>query len=371
MDTTAYYALITPAFLLLVGLEALVAHWRGRPVLTFAVSFGNLSAGLGALFVGLFIGPALYFLYEWAWQTFALFQWPPNSVWTWAAGLLLADLAHYGQHRVDHKVAPLWAMHAVHHQGTEVNLTLSMRHTWGSDFYSFPFYAALPLLGIPPTVFFVSTVIMSVHAMATHSSELRFPSFGFLVTPQSHRLHHAKNACYIDRNYGGMFSIWDKIFGTHVIERADTPPVFGIERGYSTHDGALCQWHQLRDFWRPWRHLAGSHARIKALVTPPGPALQASEPWAQPPPSAAIALSTKVYASAQFTLATVMAMYVLNWRDQHGWVLKITTAVFVLCTLLCLGGLLDQRPRAWRKEGWRVMLAPPALAAAIWWNLAV
>lgn len=368
MDTTAYYALITPAYLALVGLEALVARWRGRPVLSFAVGFGNLSAGLGALFVGLFIGPALYALYVWAWKTFALIQWPDNSLWVWVVGLLLADLAHYAQHRVDHHVAPLWALHGVHHQGTEVNLTLSMRHTWGSDFYSFPFYAALPLLGVPPTVFFVSTVIMSVHAMATHSSELRFPSFGVLVTPQSHRLHHAKNACYIDRNYGGLFCIWDKLFGTHVVERADEPPVFGIDRGYSTHDGALCQWHQLRDFWRPWRHLRGWHARLTALVAPPGPLLPA-EPWPTPPASNMIPWRTKLYAAAQFTAATVMAMYVLNWRDQQGWVIKITTTVFVLATLLCLGGLLDRRPRAWRMEAWRVLIAPPALAAALWWNL--
>ncbi len=368
METTAYYALLTPAYLLLVGLEAFVARRRGRPVLSFANSIGNLGAGLGALFVGLFIGPVLYALYDWAWRSFALFQWPRQSAWPWVAGLFLTDLAHYWQHRVDHRYAPLWAMHGVHHQGVEVNLTLSMRHTWGSDFYSFPFYAALPLLGVPPDVFFLATVLISLHAMVTHSSELRFPSLGILVTPQSHRLHHARNVCYIDRNYGGMFCVWDKLFGTHVRERADEPPVYGIDRGYGTHDGALCQWHQWIDFWGPWRQLRGARARWRALLSPPGTveALAGRAAWPSPPDSKVLPRGIKVYVALQFTLVTAVAMYVLNWRDQQGLLLKAATALFVLASLLALGGLLDRRRHAWRWEALRLSCGPIAWVGA-WW----
>jgi alkylglycerol monooxygenase len=362
MDTTAYYAFIAPTFFLLVGLEALVAHWRGRPVLSYAQSFGNLSAGLGALFVGLFVGPFLYGLYDWAWRTFALFEWHQSSVWPWVAGLLMADLAHYWQHRLDHQFAPLWAWHGVHHQGTEFNLTLSMRHTWGSDFYSFPFYALLPLLGVPPKVFFLSTVIMSVHAMFTHSSELRLPSFGVLVTPQSHKLHHAKNLCYLDKNYGGLFCIWDKIWGTHATELQHEPPLYGIDKGYSTHDGALCQWHQLRDFWSGWSQLEGMHQKWKALFSPPTSALA---PWPSPRPNTAIGAATKWYTAVQFVITTTLAMYVLNWRDQHSMALKITTTIFVVASLLSLGGLLDQRKHAWRFEWLRLLLGPVAVVWAL------
>lgn len=364
MDTTAYYALLVPAFLLLIGLEAVVAKWRGRPVLSFANSIGNLSAGIGALYVGLFVGPVLVALYVWSYQHIAVIHWQEGSLWPWVLGLLLADFAHYVQHWVDHRVAPLWGFHGVHHQGTEVNLTLSMRHTWGSDFYSFPFYFALPLCGVPPTVFFICTTIMSVHAMATHSSELRFPSFGILVTPQSHALHHAKNRCYIDTNYGGLFCIWDKLFGTHAYERPDEPPVYGIPRGYGTHSGVLCHWQQMADFVTSWRQWRGWRARLRALILPPEvmPPNYRLPPLPTVPASRDLALATRLYVLAQFAATGTFAVAILLNRAQIGMGDRILSAAFVLAALFCLGALLDAKPRARQWEAWRLALCLPLLA---------
>lgn len=356
-ETTAFYALFAPIFLLLVGLEAAVAKWRGRPVLSFANSCGNLSAGLGALFVGMFVGPFVVWLYSWAYERFALIHWAEHSLWCWLVALLLADMTHYWQHRFDHKFAPLWAMHGVHHQGTEVNLTISMRHTWGSDFYSFPYYFALPLLGIPPFEFFACLAIMSVHAMITHSSELRFPSLGIFVTPQSHRLHHARDAAYIDSNYGGMFCIWDKIFGTHVHENPANPPVYGVERGYGTHDGALCQWHQMRDFIQAWLPIKGFLNRLRALgLSPRALADKAAlEPWPVPPANSNIPGLSKLYVALQLSIVVAVSIYVLDYRDQFSWTFKIGMTAFMLASLLALGGILDQRLHARRFEILRIV----------------
>lgn len=359
METTAYYPWLAPAFVLLLFIEAGLARWHGRPMLSFADSLGNFSAGVGAVFVGLLYGPFLFALYDWAFQTFALIHWDLHSPWPWVLGLLMADLAHYCHHRMDHHVAPFWAFHGVHHQAEELNFTVAMRHTWGSDFYSFPFYAALPLMGIPTSVFFLMTTLMSLHALATHSAEIKFPSFGILVTPQSHSLHHAKNPCYIDKNYGAMFCIWDKLFGTHVRLDPTQPPVYGTTRGYETHDGVWAQWVQMRDFLRVMtlsREKLGS--RWRALCSAPGwlPEGAALLPVERPRPSAQIPLATKFYVGLQFGAMLWPAMLTLIFRDEQPLSIKIGMTLWVLLTMFCLGGLLDGRRHAVRYEVLRVVI---------------
>src|SRR5437763_2302537 len=120
METTAYYAFGVPIYFLIVLVESLVARRRGHPVPSFADSFGNIGAGLGAIAVGLFLGPWLLFLYDRALETFALVRWERGSWVAWVLALLLADMGHYWHHRMDHRVAACWAVHGVHHQPVEM-----------------------------------------------------------------------------------------------------------------------------------------------------------------------------------------------------------------------------------------------------------
>jgi sterol desaturase/sphingolipid hydroxylase (fatty acid hydroxylase superfamily) len=238
METTAYYAFGVPLYALLVAAEHLRARRTGRSTLGFAESFGNVSAGLGAIVVGLFLGPVLLLLYGWAERTFAIVRWPEGSLLPWVLAIIFADFGHYWHHRLDHRVAACWAVHGVHHMPEEMNFTVAMRHAWFSDLYSFPFYAPLPLLGVPASHFFVATTLLSVHALITHTAHFDFPGFGVLVTPSSHVLHHARNARYLDKNFGAMLCVWDRLFGTHVTRDPSDPPRWGSTRGYETHDGA-------------------------------------------------------------------------------------------------------------------------------------
>jgi alkylglycerol monooxygenase len=182
METTAYYAFGVPIYVLLVVAEWALAKKRRAATLTFATSFGNVSAGLGSIVVGLFLGPVLLLLYSFAFHTFSLVHWEKGSPWTWILAFVLADFGHYWHHRLDHRVAACWAVHGVHHMPEEMNFTVAMRHAWFSDVYSFPFYAPLPLLGVPTEQFFVATTALSVHALITHTAHFNFPSFGFLAT---------------------------------------------------------------------------------------------------------------------------------------------------------------------------------------------
>lgn len=364
METTAYYAFGLPLYAGLV----LAEHWRARarraPTLSFADSFGNLSAGLGAIVIGLFLGPILLLLYDWAFTRFALVRWPEGSIAPWALAIVLADFGHYWHHRLDHRVAACWAVHGVHHMPEEMNFTVAMRHAWFSDLYSFPFYAALPLAGVPTSHFFVATTLLSVHALITHSEHFDFPSFGILVTPRSHVLHHARNDRYLDRNFGAMLCVWDRLFGTHVRHCPDDPPEYGTRRGYATHDGALAQWVLWGDLLGVVRRAPRWSDKLRALVarpgwTPPGASLP---PLAAPPPSASLPSATKLYVGLQLAVTMGFSLHVFLFRDRHAWSFKIAGAAAILIALVTLGGLLDGRRRAALWEGLRVAAVAAGLA---------
>lgn len=360
METTAYYAFGVPLYVLLVVGEYVIARRRKHATLSFAPSVGNITAGLGSIVVGLFLGPALLLLYAFGESHIALVHWPTGSPVTWVLAFVLADFGHYWHHRLDHRVAACWAVHGVHHMPEEMNFTVAMRHAWFSDLYSFPFYMPLPMLGVPMEQFFIATTALSVHALITHSAEYRFPSLGFLVTPQSHMLHHAKNAPYVDRNFGAMLGIWDRIFGTHVELDPASPPEWGTTRGYATHDGTLAQWVLWRDLLVQLRAAKGVSAKARVLFGRPTKA--GLPPLVPPPAPLAIASRTKLYVAAQLAITMVASLWVFIGRDHHSWTVLAVSALLITWAMSSLCGLLDARPRARFGEGMRLFVTALALS---------
>jgi hypothetical protein len=292
-------------------------------------------------------------------------RWPETSPWPWILAILLTDFAHYIHHRLDHRVAACWAVHGVHHMPEEMNFTVAMRHAWFSDVYSWPFYAPLPLLGVPTTHFFVATTLLSLHALFTHTNHFNFPSLGFLVTPRSHTLHHAKNPRYLDKNFGAMLCIWDKLFGTHVELDPDEPPRYGTVRGYATHDGALAQWVLWRDLFAITRRANNFGDKLRVFFYPPGwtpPGVVAPRLEA-PPQGDQISRGTKLYVAAQLAMTTAFSLWVFLFRENHSWLLLSVSAVGIVACIATLGGLLDGRKNAWFAEGARNIFALALLAA--------
>jgi sterol desaturase/sphingolipid hydroxylase (fatty acid hydroxylase superfamily) len=360
LETTGYYAFGVPLYLALIGIESLAARRRGAARFSFADSVGNIGAGLGAIVVGLFLGPILIALYEWAFRHFALVHFAPRAWTPWALALVMADFGHYWHHRLDHRVAAFWAVHGVHHQPVEMNFTVGMRHAWFSDLYSFPFYAPLPLLGVPVAHFFIATSILSLHALLTHSAEYDFPSFGLFVTPRSHIVHHAKNPRYVDKNFGAMLSLWDRLFGTHVDLDPAEPPIYGASDGYETHDGARAQWVLVRDLLARVRRARTVGDKLRLLVARPGSGPDAARLSVRS--SGAIPRATKLYVAAQLAATALFSSYVFIWRDAHSLALRVASAAIIVASLVTLGGLLDGRRAAWRWEAARVALG----AAGLW-----
>ncbi|MCA9540885.1 MAG: sterol desaturase family protein, partial [Myxococcales bacterium] len=253
LETSGYYALGVPFYLLLIAVEWYRTRRLGLHAYRFADTIGNVSAGLGELIIGLFLGPWLIALYDFAYAHFALIHWPKGSIAQWVVAFLAADLGYYWYHRAGHRFGALWAIHGVHHQSEQFNFTIAMRHPWLSDTYSAVFYAPLPLLGVEPTVFFVSISAISFYALTVHTRLFHRPTLGIFVTPATHIVHHCRNPRYIGRNLGAMFILWDKLFGTYTEIVPEDPPDIGTPAGYQTHDGAKAQAIFFRDLWRAAR----------------------------------------------------------------------------------------------------------------------
>ena len=209
----------------------------------------------------------------------------------------------------------------------------------------------LPLLGVPTVVFFVATTALSFHALITHSQEYTFPSFGVLVTPRSPILHHARNPRYIDRNFGAMFCVWDKLFGTFAVVDPNEPIDYGITRPYATHDGAWAQ----GTLWADLVHLvrqAKGRDKLRVLFGRPGTRVGPERVYDSP--DTVVSRSVKLYVAAQFALVVAAAHWVFLLRESHGWVVDTIGTVAILAALFTLGGLLDRRRGAWSWEVARV-----------------
>ncbi len=361
LETNGYYALGVPLYVALGALELALAKRKGVKAYRLADTIGNVSAGLGEVIIGLFLGPYLLALYDYGFATIRLVRWPAGSWVPWALAFLLGDLCYYWYHRAGHAVGALWAIHGVHHQTEEFNMSIALRHPWLSDLYSAVFYIPLPLLGVPPEHFFIAITIISFYALTIHSHLLQRPSLFIFVTPATHVVHHAKNPRYINKNFGAMFSIWDRMFGTHVeVDPAD-PPRLGTLSGYETHDGARSQWIFFRNLIATARHGESAWERVKTFLMPPGyrppgaPIHRGGSARARDDDE--IPFQTRVYASIQMLLVLALAIYVLWLRDRHpGWMLMISSAL-VLVSLSTIGGLLDGRRTCDRDERARLAIA--------------
>lgn len=335
MDATAYYAIGIPLYIVLFGVETWLGRARRLESPSFAGSISNITSGLGAIVVGMVVGPLLVALYDWAFHTFALLTWP--GWWTpFIVALVLGDLANYWRHRAEHHFAVLWAVHNVHHTPAEMNLSVGMRHAWLSDTYAFPFYAVLPVLGIPTAQFFLAMVALTLYALFTHSCALRFPSFGVLVTPQSHAVHHACNPRYVGKNFAAMFAIWDRWFGTYAALDPAEPPSFGLGRRGETHDAALAQWVGVRAL------LAGTASSNEASTDP-------------------LSARARTYVIVQLAVLIAFASYVYGLQ---GWP-ALAGGLLVVLAIIGIGGVLDHRRSARTFETIRLAIFLPAAALLV------
>jgi len=249
--------------LALSGLEAWLRIRSGR-CYDLRALFGTLGVGVGQVIFNGLAGVAIGTLYLALYEMTPL-RAPLDQAWSWGLLFLLTEYLYYWQHRMSHEVRWLWATHSVHHSAEELTLPAAFRLGWtGSVSGLWLFFLPLPLLGWHPAA--VATILaVNLRFQYFLHSELP-PWLGPLEwvfnTPAAHRVHHASNAAYLDRNYGGVLIVFDRMFGTYARETNDDPCRYGLTVPVRSHNPvviALHEWRRLLPDMRragsPWRAL--------------------------------------------------------------------------------------------------------------------
>ena len=219
----------TPVFLVAIAIEFAVGIVRGRN--TYRTHDALCSIGLGMLsqLVGVFTKLLTIGIYVVVYERAALFQLPNDSVAVWVGALLMYDLCYYWLHRAGHRVSIFWAAHVVHHQSEDYNLSTALRQTSSGALLGWIFYLPMAIIGVPPLVFGTVALIDLLYQFWVHTEQVgKLGWFDrWFCSPSNHRVHHAVNDRYLDRNYGGILIVWDRLFGTFHEEDDDEPCVYG------------------------------------------------------------------------------------------------------------------------------------------------
>lgn len=195
---------------------------------------------------------------------------------TWATGVLTfigVEFCFYWMHRCSHRIRWFWAAHVVHHSSERMNFSTAMRQNATNIFNGmWLFYVPLALIGFNPVWIGVAYALSLVYQFFIHTTLVgRLPRWVEFVfnTPGHHRVHHGRNPGYIDRNYGGVLIIWDRLFGTFVDEDAQDPPDYGITRPPPSNNLIVLWTHEYRDLFRDMARPGALTARLRHLWKPP------------------------------------------------------------------------------------------------------
>jgi sterol desaturase/sphingolipid hydroxylase (fatty acid hydroxylase superfamily) len=264
--------LATPIFLLAIGAEWWLGRRRGRDTYRLADALASLNLGVMSQVTGVFGTLLSVAIYGAAFEHIALARLPADSLWVWLGALLAYDFCYYWYHRAGHRVAVLWAAHAVHHQSEDYNLSTALRQTSSGFLFGWIFYLPLAVAGVPPLVFGTVALIDLLYQFWVHTQQVgRLGGFDrWFCSPSNHRVHHAVNDCYVDKNYGGILIVWDRLFGTFEDEDPAEPCVYGTRAPLHSWNPVRANLQVYRDLWLDSGRARSWADRLRVWLKPPG-----------------------------------------------------------------------------------------------------
>lgn len=374
--------LAVPFFFVLIAVELVADRVRGQHNFTLADSINSLSTGALSTSTGLLTKGVGLVTYALVFEHLALLQLSAQAGWVWLLAFVLYDFCYYWLHRLGHERNVLWAAHSVHHQSEEYNLTTALRQTSSGFLFSWLFYLPLALLGVPPLVFITVASLNLLYQFWVHTRHI--PKLGWLewvlITPSNHRVHHAQNPAYLDRNYGGVFILWDRLFGTFKEEDPAEPVVFGVTTPLASWNPLWANLQFYAQLWHDARRTTSLWDKLRIWFMPTGwrPAdVAARYPQAKQDLALfrkfeiALGRGQQAYVAAQFVVYVALGSYLMDVADRVPAAALVLGWSLMAFGLFVLGALLENRPWSARLELARLCLNAPALYLAGALGLAV
>ncbi len=345
-------------FVLLIAGEAILSRIRGDGRYRLGELVVNIGHGsvfqVADGFTKLLVLAPFLFLSQ-----YAVAELPTSTVWGWFLGLLAFDFASYWRHRHHHRVHALWAIHGVHHAAEDFNFAAALRQALFQNVTGWLWL--MPLALIMPLDMFVGLVVFDyLYQFVQHTRYV--PKLGPIEwvfnTPSHHRVHHGRQEQYLDKNYGGILIIWDRLFGTFQAEEEE--PTYGITRPIGSLNAAWGNLAMFVDLHRAARPL-GTRQKLRAWLS--GPETLASlRPDLPPPPRGSWSdedapRPIRAYVIATAPLAPPLLGWMLLSGGDWGLLVQVFVSLLLVLSVICAGGLLERRPWAVGVEAGRILLA--------------
>ncbi|GMG86112.1 sterol desaturase family protein [Biformimicrobium ophioploci] len=368
--------LAIPAFFALILIELAYDRWKGLGLYRLNDALGSLAAGVMSRLSGLVKFGFKLLIYIPIFQLFAPLHealglnWSIDNPWHVLLAVAIYDFCYYWAHRFGHEMNILWASHLVHHQSEEYNLTTALRQTGTPALFGPLFYIPAAILGVDPAMLALAGAIDLIYQFWVHTRavpKVRWAEWIF-VTPSNHRVHHAQNKVYVDRNYGGVLIIWDRLFGTYQEELDEEPCIFGVRKALNSFDPVAANLQHYRRMWldacytRSWwdkltlwfRRTGYRPADAEAAMPVASTDLYPEGGYRRFDPE--IGTARRWYAFTQHALYTLVTLALIWQAADMSYAQVFGSAALLALGLMCNGRILDAATDAGRWEVARLLL---------------
>ncbi len=259
-----------PVYFLLIGIE--IIYQRVQAVKTYRLkdAMTNINCGVVSQITGGFVMLALFTAYIYVQENWAPFS-IPNVWWAYPFAFIFFDLMYYWAHRLSHQINLFWGAHSVHHQSEDYNLTVALRQSSTQILWTFMFYFPLAMAGFDPFVFITMQGVNLVYQFWIHTESIKkMPRWfeAIFNTPSHHRVHHARNPKYIDKNHAGTLIIWDKLFGTFAKE--EEAPTYGITKPLESWNPVWANFAHYSEIYKDVKRVRGFKNKLGIIFNKPG-----------------------------------------------------------------------------------------------------
>jgi sterol desaturase/sphingolipid hydroxylase (fatty acid hydroxylase superfamily) len=270
MKSPVFFAI--PFFILLVATEAIYSYRKNKKLYRLNDTISNFSLGIGSQIAGALSKVVLFGLYIYIYKHYAPFH-QPKTWWSFVLCLVLFDFFFYWAHRLSHEMNFFWGAHVVHHQSEEYNLSVALRQPWFHSLISFFIFLPIPFLGFDPIIFGLAAGLQTLYQFWIHTRAIgKLPAIVeyFFNTPSHHRVHHAINPKYIDKNHAGFLMVWDRMFGTFKSEEDQEEIVYGITTQFKSWNPVWANWHYYQEMIDKARQMKTWRDKLHIIYARPG-----------------------------------------------------------------------------------------------------
>jgi sterol desaturase/sphingolipid hydroxylase (fatty acid hydroxylase superfamily) len=349
----AYILLAIPVFFLAMGVEWLYGYSKKKNWYRLNDSVTNIIIGLGQQLSSLLSKAFLFGVYVWFYNHYSFYK-IPATWWSFVLCLIAFDFFFYWAHRWGHEMNIFWGAHSVHHQSEEYNLSVALRQSWFHSMLAFVIFLPIPMMGFDPVIFGAAAVTHTLYQFWIHTKAIGklHPWVEFWInTPSHHRVHHAINPKYIDKNHAGVFMIWDRMFGTFKEEESADEITYGITTQLKSWNPAWANIHYYIEMFQKAVKMKWAD-RFKMIFAKPGwlpdylggfQTVKEIDRNTYAKYDTETNMRFKIYAAAQFFIMLVCGILYMSHFKEISHFYKVVFLLLILISMLITGAILENK----------------------------